>query len=151
MQASGNSIASSIYLLRLVMNYQHNYFSQLNSKIYEQILFCIDRIGNHISVNRSLHSTNLSEKKESSERKEKKVSNPKTKIDNYTLKEGVYHCKYEGCTSKYKTKENLRLHIKNIHLKIKPYKCGFCELKFSHRNGKLIFIILLNQLGCLTI
>ena len=47
----------------------------------------------------------------------------------------LFVCEYQNCDKQYKAKENLSLHIKNIHLKIKPYKCRFCALNFSHRNG----------------
>lgn len=46
-------------------------------------------------------------------------------------------CNVTGCEKVYRSKENLNLHIKNIHEKIKPYKCKFCESTFSHRNGIL--------------
>lgn len=46
-----------------------------------------------------------------------------------------YICQIEGCKKSYKSKENLNLHHKNVHEKIKPYTCTYCELKFSHRNG----------------
>jgi hypothetical protein len=48
----------------------------------------------------------------------------------------IYKCTYENCYKGYKSKENLTLHIKNIHLKQKPYQCNFCTSVFSHRNGK---------------
>jgi uncharacterized Zn-finger protein len=48
----------------------------------------------------------------------------------------LFKCDYEGCEKAYKSKENLNLHVKNKHLNIKPYKCKFCSLQFSHRNGK---------------
>jgi hypothetical protein len=54
-----------------------------------------------------------------------------------------YKCEYSECGKRYKTKENLILHVRNIHLKEKPYQCVYCESKFSHRNGKYIFIIIL--------
>jgi len=47
-----------------------------------------------------------------------------------------FKCQEVGCNKSYKSKENLNLHIKNIHEKVKPYQCSYCELKFSHRNGK---------------
>jgi hypothetical protein len=53
----------------------------------------------------------------------------------------LFKCHYEGCDKAYKSKENLSLHIKNKHLLIKPYQCNSCHLRFSHRNGKLIFWI----------
>ncbi len=40
------------------------------------------------------------------------------------------------CGKIYRSKENLILHYKNIHLGKKPYKCEFCNCSFSHRNGK---------------
>jgi uncharacterized Zn-finger protein len=51
----------------------------------------------------------------------------------YTHK--IYKCHYTGCIKVYKSKENMTLHYKNIHLKLKPYKCRFCDCTFSHRNG----------------
>jgi hypothetical protein len=58
----------------------------------------------------------------------------------------LFKCEHEGCEKAYKSKENLNLHIKNKHLNIKPYQCQFCNLQFSHRNGKhrkiLTYIIL---------
>lgn len=50
-----------------------------------------------------------------------------------------YNCIHENCSKIFKTKENLNLHIKNIHLKIKPYSCAYCPAVFSHRNGINIF------------
>jgi hypothetical protein len=52
----------------------------------------------------------------------------------------LFKCDYENCDKAYKSKENLNLHIKNKHQNIKPYKCQFCELEFSHRNGKYSFL-----------
>lgn len=46
-----------------------------------------------------------------------------------------FPCTFEGCEKVYKSKENLTLHYKNIHLKEKPYSCKFCSSLFSHRNG----------------
>ncbi len=48
----------------------------------------------------------------------------------------LFKCEYENCNKTYKSKENLTLHIKNKHLGEKPYKCRFCDSRFSHRNGK---------------
>lgn len=48
----------------------------------------------------------------------------------------TFKCVEEGCEKSYKSKENLNLHIKNIHLKEKPYNCKYCPALFSHRNGK---------------
>lgn len=49
----------------------------------------------------------------------------------------VFKCDYSGCHKTYLSKENLKLHYLNIHLKEKPYQCSYCGLKFSHRNGKI--------------
>jgi hypothetical protein len=51
-------------------------------------------------------------------------------------KRKTFDCPVKGCAKVYKSKENLTLHYKNIHLKEKPYSCKFCEAVFSHRNGK---------------
>lgn len=48
-------------------------------------------------------------------------------------------CHFYPCMKAFKSRENLDLHILNIHLKIKPFTCDFCEKKFSHRNGKDLF------------
>jgi hypothetical protein len=48
-----------------------------------------------------------------------------------------FPCNHHGCEKVYKSKENLTLHYKNIHLREKPYSCKFCNSLFSHRNGKL--------------
>jgi hypothetical protein len=48
----------------------------------------------------------------------------------------TFPCTSKGCTKVYKSKENLTLHYKNIHLKEKPYSCKYCDAVFSHRNGK---------------
>jgi len=58
-------------------------------------------------------------------------NNKRTKA---TVKE--FKCTIDGCKKTYKSKENLKLHIQNIHENKKPYKCRFCSAVFSHRNGK---------------
>lgn len=47
-----------------------------------------------------------------------------------------FHCNFPNCKKLYKTKENLQLHHKNIHLNQKPYNCVYCDKKFSHRTGR---------------
>lgn len=86
----------------------------------------------------------LSESNESltSERSYLLVSQKETEVEiipKYERKESSYkfRCHYDGCLKKYRSKENLVFHIKNIHLNIKPFQCSFCHLKFSHRNGKI--------------
>lgn len=56
---------------------------------------------------------------------------------NKKSKKSSFECLEPGCDKVYRTKENLTLHFKNKHLKMKPYKCSFCSSEFSHRNGKI--------------
>lgn len=60
-----------------------------------------------------------------------------TKIieNNLNNEQKKFTCKIENCKKSYKSKENLILHYKNIHLKEKPYSCQYCPATFSHRNG----------------
>lgn len=58
-----------------------------------------------------------------------------TSTSNHNKSAKMFLCTFEGCEKKYKSKENLTLHYKNIHLKEKPYSCKFCSSVFSHRNG----------------
>jgi hypothetical protein len=46
-------------------------------------------------------------------------------------------CHFFPCMKTFKSRENLDLHILNIHLKMKPFECEYCDKKFSHRNGIL--------------
>lgn len=55
--------------------------------------------------------------------------------ESYSVINGKYICNI--CLKEYRSKENLHLHHLNIHLNIKPYSCGYCKKKFSHRNGKI--------------
>ncbi len=48
-----------------------------------------------------------------------------------------FKCTEVNCHKSYKSKENLLLHIINVHRHEKPFKCKHCTLKFSHRNGIL--------------
>ena len=48
-----------------------------------------------------------------------------------------WKCTYDNCAKAYCSKENLKLHIQNVHLNEKPYPCYFCNLRFSHRNGRI--------------
>ena len=64
----------------------------------------------------------------------------KTKKSFNRKKNCSFSCKYQDCSKKYTTKENLNLHISNIHFNIRPYNCNFCHKIFSHRNGKKFFI-----------
>jgi hypothetical protein len=61
------------------------------------------------------------------------IINPDLQTGKISIK--YFKCEVQGCGKIYKSKENLTLHIKNIHLNLKPYKCRFCNSLFSHRNG----------------
>ena len=52
-------------------------------------------------------------------------------------KQKIYLCEYNNCGKSYRSKENLNLHIQNIHQNKKPYQCSYCEMCFSHRNGRI--------------
>lgn len=58
-------------------------------------------------------------------------------ISHYNIKN--FKCTLGNCGKAYKSMENLTLHIKNKHFNQKPYKCSYCNNKYSHRNGKLFF------------
>jgi hypothetical protein len=84
-----------------------------------------------------------------------KLSNEKD-LNNSTLSNNSrgnknFTCTFENCEKVYKSKENLTLHYKNIHLKEKPYSCSYCGSQFSHRNGiltlnfKIIFLKSFNK------
>lgn len=60
----------------------------------------------------------------------KKKTKKKSKKENFKF----FICQ---CGKVYRSKENMLLHYKNIHLKEKPYVCQYCNSGFSHRNGKI--------------
>jgi uncharacterized Zn-finger protein len=69
----------------------------------------------------------------------RKFASPNELKDHYLthMTWNSFKCEFNDCGKKYKSKENLVLHIKNIHMKLKPYRCRFCDASFSHRNGKI--------------
>lgn len=100
-----------------------------NDEIQEKIL---DNLNNKIlnkNENKNFKKTGNSENNQN-----KKINSGIDKKEN----KKNFKCSYEGCNKCYKSKENLTLHYKNIHLNEKPYTCKFCKATFSHRNGKLI-------------
>ena len=46
-----------------------------------------------------------------------------------TVHEGKIRC--DTCNYSSNHKQNLKLHIKNVHTKDKPYKCNLCSSSFS--------------------
>jgi hypothetical protein len=103
--------------------------------------YCINQIS---KIEEEIHSDTT----------EESLLKKKTKPANFTKKFQIKHnqiltnstsstpvrqnfpCSYIDCEKTYLSKENLSLHIKNFHLKEKPYTCSFCGAGFSHRNGK---------------
>jgi aspartate carbamoyltransferase regulatory subunit len=128
---------SSICLLSKVIIFQQCYFEELNNKLLQNIVAFENRLREEeISIGKTPNLSKNHEKEHVSEvKKEKKKIESKDKFYSFSVVKGLYKCEVEGCTNTYRTKENLRLHYKNIHLKMKPYKCSYCELQFSHRNG----------------
>jgi hypothetical protein len=76
---------------------------------------------------------NLSEESEKSFYSYDNRNDSKFTISKSSKKERIFSC--SECIKVYKSKENLTLHYKNIHLKLKPYSCKYCTSVFSHRNG----------------
>jgi len=67
------------------------------------------------------------EEKEISHIEEENNSNEKI---NASSNSRCFPCTYDKCIKIYKSKENLVLHVKNIHLKEKPYQCRYCSAVF---------------------
>lgn len=62
-----------------------------------------------------------------------KVNSDLEKLDEDIQDENKFPCNL--CTKTYRSKENLNLHIMNIHLHKKPFSCQHCTKKFSNRMG----------------
>lgn len=117
----------------------------------ENIFTIMSKSENQINIikEKEKKSIKKEEKKEIEEIKIKKLDNILIQTEYSSIKENIpkltnkknlsnkkiklYKCL---CGKVFHTKENQILHFKNIHLKQKPYKCSFCDCKFSHRNGK---------------
>ena len=84
-------------------------------------------------IDESTSIENLNEKKSDKNENIKKRKKKKNKKKKKKKEKIIFKC---YCGKQYNSKENYNLHYKNVHLKIKPYKCNFCEISFSHRNGK---------------
>lgn len=111
--------------------------NDLSHDIYEKIPF-EEIIETHSSIyilnnenTISLLDNNIINSLPKNIQEEKKINDKKK----YNLK--LFIC---FCGKIYRSKENLILHFKNIHLGKKPYKCEFCNCSFSHRNGKLYHV-----------
>ena len=79
----------------------------------------------------NVEEDNKAQKEETTKRNEtppQRASSKKTK---------EFTCSYDNCSKAYRSKENLMLHIQNVHMKQKPYKCSYCSMQFSHRNGRI--------------
>ena len=53
------------------------------------------------------------------------------------LSQKISICHFYPCMKKFTSRENLDIHISNIHLKQKPFECNYCEFKFSHLSGRI--------------
>ena len=99
--------------------------NEKNNIIKKPQKFIITRL----ETNKKKILDNISIQTENSSNKENSFS--KLKFNNKQIK--LFKC---ICGKVFHTKENQILHFKNIHLHQKPYKCSYCDSKFSHRNGK---------------
>ncbi len=122
------------------MDTEKNNFSPLRkiSEENDSEFFKIINIENEINSEFIIKNENETEEKKNNEKneKEKKIRVIKQKYRRKKRnKKGkkIYKC---ICGKEFHTKENQKLHFQNIHLKQKPYKCSFCDCRFSHRNGK---------------
>ena len=78
---------------------------------------------------------NVEEENNAKKEESKRIESQPQKTISKKTKE--YKCTYDNCTKAYRSKENLMLHIQNVHKKQKPYKCSYCSIQFSHRNGRI--------------
>jgi hypothetical protein len=117
-----NNESMDIYRSNSFTNMLNN-DSSFDSYFSNDMLSCNSEIINthtqSFLSDRSFHSVDINET--SSTKKAKKI----------------FTCPDKDCAKVYKSKENLTLHYKNIHLKEKPYSCKFCAAVFSHRNGNI--------------
>ena len=75
------------------------------------------------------------------------ILNPKEKINikkqkkhctakiERNFKEKLSFCHFFPCVKTFTSRENLDIHISNIHLNLKSFQCRFCENIFSHPSG----------------
>ena len=52
------------------------------------------------------------------------LAQPKTKI---------YECHYKGCGKSFQTSWNLKRHINEVHLQLRPFKCDVCGDRFKRQ------------------
>lgn len=126
------NVMRSIIMLHQ-MNSCFNNFGQFDPFLY------------HYKSRYQATSKNFKEKENEEEDKERTLSLDQDKerrekvlgmTQQRDYKKKFFTCEQEGCGKSYKSKENLNLHIQNKHLGFKPYKCEYCDARFSHRNGK---------------
>lgn len=131
-----NSLKTETYS---IYNQSEDLENEFNTSCFEMSLNSKPENVDNCQINYNKENI-IREKSESAELWISKIKNkPLKKKINKTIKKD-FSCIYDKCTKKYKSKENLSLHIKNIHLNIKPYMCRFCSAAFSHRNGNKIFL-----------
>ncbi len=125
---------------------ENNFLNNLNNKILDSVSTRNDKNVNHNTILKSTkeivnHSNHINKTKFFCHypdcHKEYRSKYNLRKHIRSHIVVLLYHCYFEGCDKTYKIQENLELHIKNFLLKEKSFKCGFCFKKFYHRNGKL--------------
>ncbi|KAL5559345.1 hypothetical protein UlMin_035556 [Ulmus minor] len=64
--------------------------------------------------------------------------NIKRHLQTHEEKESIERikCNYKGCSSTFSNNSNLNQHVKAVHLKSKPFACGFpgCGMRFSYKH-----------------
>jgi KRAB domain-containing zinc finger protein len=56
-------------------------------------------------------------------------------FSHHSNKEPIYFCKYPGCTKSYRYVSSFKAHEARVHLKIKNFKCSFCEKEFFEKTN----------------
>jgi hypothetical protein len=123
---------------------EDDYFTnQINESKSEKIISKVDELNCQLNDKKDLFQKddNLNCLKLFSADRTETVKDKEIMRGEIKNKKHIFVCNREGCEKKYKSKENLNLHIKNKHDMIKPYFCRFCLSRFSHRNGKIIIQI----------
>ena len=124
------------YLPLLLQNYIDVHVNNIFSYYYHHN----QKLNELINAQTKLENQDISSTlKVSHAEKEEDISNglsngPEINLTQSNLK--TFKCEIQECGKVYTRKENLILHTKNKHERVKPYKCEYCHLEFSHRNGK---------------
>lgn len=108
-------------------------FSEQNNPILKKMVFIVEKSSNSQIKKEMCFNCNIENCK--------KRYNQKWLLERHLICHLTgfkkFKCLFLDCPKIYKSKENMIFHYKNVHLKMKPFKCNFCEVAFSHRNGKI--------------